>query len=123
VIRVARPQNDARAAIAASRDTSLTCRSVRTDALISLVKNGPAPLQRPGPDTEGATHPMQIQGNPTRAGEPRVDGLIRTRYALVVCVMCGHERVHTPRHETSCPECGGSARRSFTLFRDLTEDR
>ena len=65
---------------------------------------------------------MQIQGNSTRAR----DALIRTRYTLVVCVVCvvcGDERIHTPRHETSCPECGASARRSFTLFRDLTEDR
>jgi hypothetical protein len=90
---------------------------------ISLVKNGPAPLQRPGPDTEGGTHPMQVHRNATCAREAPVDGLIRTRYALVVCVVCGHERIHTPRHETSCPECGASARRSFTLFRDLREDR
>lgn len=66
---------------------------------------------------------MQIQGNSTLAREAPVAGLIHTRYTLVVCVVCGHERIHTPRHETSRPECGASARRSFTLFRDLTEDR
>jgi hypothetical protein len=63
---------------------------------------------------------MQIQGNSTRVREAPVHGQIRTRYTLVVC---GHERIHTPRHETRCPECGANARRSFTLFRDLTEDR
>ena len=66
---------------------------------------------------------MQIQGSSTRAREAPVDGLIRTYYTLVVSVVCGHERIHTPPDETSCPECGASARRSFTLFRDLTEDR
>jgi hypothetical protein len=62
---------------------------------------------------------MQIQGNSTRAR----DALIRTRYTLVVCVVRGPQRIHTPRHETSCPECDASARRSFTLFHDLMEDR
>jgi rRNA maturation protein Nop10 len=57
--------------------------------------------------------------NAPRAHEAPVEGLIQTRYTLDVCVVCGHERVRTPRAETSCPECGGSARRSFTLFRDL----
>jgi hypothetical protein len=66
---------------------------------------------------------MQIQGNSTRAREAPIDGLIRTRYTLVVRAVCGHERIDTRRHETSCPECRASARRSFTLFRDLTEDR
>jgi rubrerythrin len=51
-----------------------------------------------------------------------VDGLVRTRYTLVVCVVCGHERIDTPRQETSCPQCGASARRSFALFRDLREE-
>ena len=66
---------------------------------------------------------MQSQPNATCAEMASVDGLIRTRYTLDVCVVCGHERVHTPRGETSCPECGGSARRSFALFRDLREER
>lgn len=124
MIRVTRPENDtALAAIAASRDTSLTYRSVLSGARISLVKNGPVPLQRLGPDTEGGTHPMQIHRNATRAREAPVDGLIRTRYMLVVCVACGHERIHTPRAQVCCPECGASARLSFTLFRDLTEDQ
>ena len=46
---------------------------------------------------------MQVHRNATCAREAPVDGLIRTRYTLVVCVVCGHERIHTPRHETSCP--------------------
>ncbi len=66
---------------------------------------------------------MQTQLNATRAGETPVNGLVRTRYMCVVCVVCGHERIHTPRHETSCPECGANARRSFALFRDLRQDR
>jgi rRNA maturation protein Nop10 len=66
---------------------------------------------------------MQSQPNATCAYKAFVDGLIRTRYTLDVCVVCGHERVHTPRQETSCPHCGGSARRSFALFRDLREEQ
>jgi len=66
---------------------------------------------------------MQVHRNSTCAREAHVDGLIRTRYTLMVCIVCGDERIDTPRHETSCPECGASARRSFTLFRDLREDR
>jgi predicted RNA-binding Zn-ribbon protein involved in translation (DUF1610 family) len=66
---------------------------------------------------------MQPQTNATSALEAPVEGLVRTRYTLVVCVVCGHERVHTAQHETSCPECGTSARRAFALFRDLREER
>jgi hypothetical protein len=66
---------------------------------------------------------MQPQTNATSAHEALVEGLVRTRYTLVVCVVCGRERIHTPRHETSCPECGASARRSFALFRDLREEQ
>jgi hypothetical protein len=64
---------------------------------------------------------MHSQPNPRGAEQAPVDGLIRTHYTLGVCVVCGHERVHTPRQESSCPECGGSARRSFALFRELRE--
>ena len=60
---------------------------------------------------------MQPQTNATSP----LEGLVRTRYTLVVCVVCGHERIHTPRQETCCPQCGASARRSFALFRDLRE--
>jgi rubrerythrin len=66
---------------------------------------------------------MQVHRNATSARKGPVDGLIRTHYTLLVCVVCGHERIHTQPHETSCPECGASARRSFTLFHDLREDR
>jgi hypothetical protein len=68
---------------------------------------------------------MHLHHNRTQpsADTAPVDGLIRTRYTLDVCVVCGHERVHTPRQETSCPECGGSARRSFALFRGLEVQR
>jgi hypothetical protein len=83
-------------------------------------KGGPAPCQRPGPTPMGVTHPMQPQPNAT-ARRARVDGLIRTRYTLIVCVVCSHELIHTLRQQTTCPECGASARRSFALFRDLRE--
>jgi hypothetical protein len=66
---------------------------------------------------------MQPQANATSALETPVEGLVRTRYTLVVCVVCGHERIHSARQETSCPECGASARRSFALFRDLREEQ
>jgi hypothetical protein len=66
---------------------------------------------------------MQPQTNPTNAPEAPVEGLLRTRYTLMVCVVCGHERVHTPRQEIICPECGASARRSFALFLDLREEQ
>jgi hypothetical protein len=69
------------------------------------------------------THPMRPQPNATCDREAPVDGLVLTRYTLVVCVVCGHERIHTPRQETSCPQCGASAGRSFALFRDLREER
>jgi hypothetical protein len=82
----------------------------------------PAPLQRPGPDTEGEVHSVLLHRNGRGAEQAPVDGLIRTRYTLEVCVVCGHERVHIPMQATSCPECGGSACRSFALFRGLREE-
>jgi ribosomal protein S27E len=66
---------------------------------------------------------MQHQANATPVLEAPVDGLVRTRYTLVVCVVCGHERIHAARQEISCPQCGASARRSFALFRDPREDQ
>jgi hypothetical protein len=64
---------------------------------------------------------MRNQPNPRGAEQAPVDGLIQTHYTLDVCVVCGHKRVHTPSQESSCPECGASARRSFALFRELRE--
>ena len=64
---------------------------------------------------------MLLHRNARGAEQAPIDGLIRTRYTLEVCVVCGHERVHTPRQESSCPECGASAHRSFALFRELRE--
>ena len=64
---------------------------------------------------------MRPERNVRCADEAPVDGLIRTRYTLEVRVVCGDERLHTPRQESGCPECGGSARRSFVLFRSLRE--
>ncbi len=64
---------------------------------------------------------MQVQPNETRSAEASVDGLVRTRYTLDVCVVCRHERVHTPSQQITCLQCGGSAHRSFAMFRDLRE--
>lgn len=64
---------------------------------------------------------MSAHRNAPGAEHAPLDGLIRTRYTLEVCVVCGHEHVHTTSQPTSCPECGASARRSFALFRDLRE--
>jgi hypothetical protein len=66
---------------------------------------------------------MQPQTNAATALEPPVEGLVRTRYTLAVCVVCGHERIDTPRQETSCRECGASARSAFALFRDLRQEQ
>lgn len=44
---------------------------------------------------------MQLHGNARRADQARVNGLVRTRYTLDECVVCGHERVHTPQQETA----------------------
>jgi hypothetical protein len=66
---------------------------------------------------------MQLNRNAPCVLEALVDGLIRTHYRLDVCVACGHKRVPMPRQETGCPPCGGSARRSFYLFRGLREER
>jgi len=104
-----------RTGLAATRDASLTI-GVRSSA-----NSDPAPLQRPGPDTEGEVHSVHRHRNARGAEHAPIDGLIRTRYTLDVCVVCGHERVHTARQETSCPRCGASARRSFALFRGLRE--
>ena len=84
-------------------------------------ESGPAPLQRPGPDTEGGDPTVQLHAT-RHPDEMPVEGPIRTRDPLDVCVVCGHERVHTPRQETSCPECGGTARRSFALFQSIREE-
>lgn len=64
---------------------------------------------------------MLLHRTPRRAEQAPMNGLIRTRYTLDVCVGCGHERAHTPGLQTSCAECGASARRSFALFRHLRE--
>jgi hypothetical protein len=87
----------------------------------ALADRDPAPLARPGSDTEGGTHSMHAQANARGSAAAPVDGFIRTRYTLDVCELCGNERVRTPRAQTTCPQCGASARRSFALFRGLRE--
>jgi rubrerythrin len=67
---------------------------------------------------------MPLHPNATNTHDAPVDGLVRTGYTLLICVVCGHERIHTARQQdTSCPQCGASARRSFALYRDLREER
>ncbi|MGH3264166.1 MAG: hypothetical protein ACRDNS_19470 [Trebonia sp.] len=52
---------------------------------------------------------MHDQSNATRAGAAPSDPVIRTRRALEVCVICGHEHVHGHRRQVSCPECATAA--------------
>ena len=44
------------------------------------------------------------------AGAPAADhALIRTRHALVVCVVCGHQETRTAgRERVTCPDCGST---------------
>ena len=64
-------------------------------------------------------HAQRIRSaGPPAAG--RLSGLIRTRYALAVCVVCGHEHVHGPQRAcATCPDCGAAVH-TFPLYRDLT---
>lgn len=73
------------------------------------------------PTQKEEVHAVLAHRNQRRAEPAPIDGLIRTRYTLQVRVVCGHERVHTPSQQASCPECGASARRAFALFRGLRE--
>jgi len=66
---------------------------------------------------------MRSDGNAHSADDASVDGLIRTPYTLAACVVCGDEQIQTARQQTSCPQCGSSARRTFALFRALKEER
>jgi predicted RNA-binding Zn-ribbon protein involved in translation (DUF1610 family) len=64
---------------------------------------------------------MHAQAN-RLAGAPAAgfcpSGLISTRYALAVCVVCGHEHVHGPqRARATCPDCGATVH-TFALYRD-----
>ena len=65
---------------------------------------------------------MHAQPNETHAHEAPVDGLVRTPYTLVVCVVCGDQRIHAGcRRRASCPVCRSTARRTFVLYRDRRE--
>ncbi len=62
---------------------------------------------------------MQLQpSQPSAEQEVRVDALVRTHWALAVCVVCGHEQIRGERSRASCPGCGAQLR-MFPLFRDL----
>jgi predicted RNA-binding Zn-ribbon protein involved in translation (DUF1610 family) len=53
----------------------------------------------------------------------RLSGLIRTRYALAVCIVCGHEHLYgLQRERATCPDCG-TAVHTFSLYRDLAARR
>jgi hypothetical protein len=104
VIRMARPPQNRRP------DQLLSADATR--------KTGPMPLQRPAPDTEGDTHPMQV---PRHAPVP-TDIVIRDRRgALEICLLCGLEHEHGRRHENSCPECDRELSRPRALGSDEQE--
>jgi hypothetical protein len=55
-----------------------------------------------------------MRAQPIRsAGAPAADHLIRTRDALVVCVVCGHQETRSAgRERVTCPDCGSTAWRN-----------
>jgi hypothetical protein len=102
-----------------ARDALTTAGLPPTVGVRLPAKSGPAPLRRPGPDIEGEVHSVLAHRNARGADQAPIDGLIGTRYTLEVCVLWGHECVRAARQQTSCPECGASARRSFAVFRSV----
>jgi hypothetical protein len=83
-------------------------------------KTGPMPLQRPAPDTEGDTHPMQV---PRHAPVP-TDIVIRDRRgALEICLLCGLEHEHGRRQPNHCPECDRKTSRPRPLTSDEETNR
>ena len=48
-------------------------------------------------------------------------GLIRTHWALAVCVVCGHEQPRGENSRATCPGCGAQLR-TFALYRELRAD-
>lgn len=63
---------------------------------------------------------MNHRSNPTSAAAAPTDLTIRTRRAVEVCVVCGHEHIHGHRRQVSCPECATGAC-SFLLVRGPRE--
>jgi rubrerythrin len=64
---------------------------------------------------------MLLHRNPPQVDDPErvpVDGLVRTHWALAVCVVCGHEQPRGERSRASCPGCGAQLR-TFPLYRGL----
>jgi rubrerythrin len=65
---------------------------------------------------------MRLQPNarpPAETSDTQpLGGLVRTRWMLALCVVCGHERVHGERSRATCPTCGATLN-SFVLYRDL----
>jgi hypothetical protein len=56
---------------------------------------------------------------PAPADSRPVHGLIRTRWCLAVCLVCGEENPrHGLRGRQTCPQCGATVR-VFALYRDL----
>ena len=88
----------------------------------SPANSGPAPLQRPGPDTEGEVHSVLAHRNAHGAEQAPSRRARSAPATRSTCAWSADTSASTPpRQETSCPECGASARRSFALFRDLRE--
>lgn len=68
---------------------------------------------------------MHVEPTGLAGGRPviRLSGLISTRYALSVCIVCGHEHFYgSARPRGTCPTCGATLN-SFTLYGDLTTRR
>ena len=69
---------------------------------------------------------MQLQADEPRGSEDGervpVDGLVRTHWTLVVCVVCGHEQPRGERCRASCPGCGAHLH-AFRMYRALRAER
>ncbi|HLH66633.1 MAG TPA: hypothetical protein VKV27_13110 [Solirubrobacteraceae bacterium] len=64
---------------------------------------------------------MHVRRNPTGAGTAPNATAVRTRCAIEVCVVCGHEHAHGHGRQVSCPECATGPGGSFLLVRGLKE--
>jgi hypothetical protein len=68
---------------------------------------------------------MQVEPTRLAGGRAviRLSGVIRTRYALAVCIVCGHERFHGSARLRGRRPTSGETLNSFTLCGDLTTRR
>jgi hypothetical protein len=66
---------------------------------------------------------MQTQPAETTAPDAVGEGLVRTRYELLVSVVHGHQRIHTPCHHACRRQSGGSPCQPFALFRGQRQEQ